>query len=533
MTATAPEATAGDSTAPAAPVGRTIGIARPAAGRLALATLLGAGAVGAAIGLMGTSAWLLSRAAQHPSESALALGIVGVQFFGLSRGFLRYGERLVGHDAAFRLLARLRVRLYQRLEQLAPAGLPAFRSGDLLARVVADIDSLQELILRVLPPFAVAALVGAATVGLVWWLLPAAGLILLVALLMAATLVPWLTGVLTRHHEARDAGARGELAASVIDLIDGAPELTAFGATGAQLQRIGGTDTELTAIASRAAATSGVGLGLTTLLAGLASWGSLVVGVRAVHAGRLHGVLLAVIVLVPLSAFELVAGLPVATQSLQRARRSARGCSPSPRPRCRYANPTRRIRSPRPFDVRARAVRARYPGAAGQALGGIDLDLAHGRRLAVVGPSGAGKSTLASVLVRFLAYEAGSVTLTGTELDRLGGEAARTVVGLVGQDAHLFDTSLAANLRIARRDATDAELRATLDQVGLGAWLHGLPGGLGTEVGRRGRVCPGASASGWPSLGRCWLRSPCWCSTSPRSTSTGPPPTRSPQTCSR
>ena len=154
---------------------------------MTIAALLGAGAIGAGIGLIATSAWLISRASQRPAESSLAIAIVAVQFFGLSRGLFRYGQRLVGHDAAFRALADLRVTTYARLETLAPAGLPAFRSGDLLARLVHDIDSLQDLLLRVIGPFLIALLVGAGTVALVWWILPAAGVILLAALLLAAT----------------------------------------------------------------------------------------------------------------------------------------------------------------------------------------------------------------------------------------------------------------------------------------------------------------------------------------------------------
>src|SRR5271167_3297466 len=220
---------------PEAPLLRTLAIARPAAGRLVLATLLGAGAVAAAIGLIATSAWLISRSAQRPQESALAVAIVAVQFFALARGLCRYGERLVGHDAALRLLSDIRVGVYERLERLAPLGLPAFRSGDLLARLVHDVDSLQDLLLRVVPPFAVALIVGAATVGLVFWMLPAAGLILLLALLVAGTLVPWLTGTLAARTEARQAAVRGELTASVVDLIEGAPELAVNGATAEQL----------------------------------------------------------------------------------------------------------------------------------------------------------------------------------------------------------------------------------------------------------------------------------------------------------
>ncbi len=192
-----------------ATVSRTLAVADHDRRRLATASLFGAGAIGATIALMGTSAWLISRAAEHPPEASLTLAIVGVQFFGLSRGFLRYGERLVGHDSALRALADLRVRVYQRLEALAPAGLPVFRRGDLVARFVGDVDSLQDVILRVVEPFAVAVIVGAATVAALWWILPAAGLVVLVALGVSATAVPWLTGRLARQADAALATARG------------------------------------------------------------------------------------------------------------------------------------------------------------------------------------------------------------------------------------------------------------------------------------------------------------------------------------
>jgi len=476
----------------AAPIGRTLALARPGAGRLVLASVLGAGAVGAAIGLMGTSAWLISRAAQHPPESVLAIAIVGVQFFGLSRGFLRYGERLVGHAAAFRVLADLRVRIYRSLEALAPSGLPAFRRGDLLARMVGDVDSLQDLLLRVVPPFLVALLAGTGVVVLVTWILPAAGLILLAALLLGATACPWLTGVLARRREARLAGARGDLATAVVDLVDGAAELVVYGATDRQLAQIKASDGELTRLAAAASTTAGIGLGLTTLLAGLATWGAVMVGVPAVHAGRMNGVLLAVIALVPLAAFELVATLPAATQALQRAREAAGrvfAVTDAPVPVVEPADPGRLPAAPHGLTLRS--VWAAYPTAPSPALRGIDLCLEPGRRVAIVGASGAGKSSLAAVLVGFLPYQSGSAVLDGggppgIELDRLTGEQVRSVVGLVGQEAHLFDTTLAENLRIGRRDATDAELVAALSRVGLRGWLDGLPRGLTTRVGRDG-----------------------------------------------
>jgi len=470
-------------------VARTLGIARAARGRLAQASLLGAGAIGASIALMGTSAWLISRASQHPSEASLTLAIVGVQFFGLSRGFFRYGERLVGHDAALRMLADLRVRVYERLEALAPAGLAAFRRGDLLARVVDDVDSLQDVVLRVIQPFAVAALVGAATVAAMWWFLPQAGLVLLVALALSATAVPWLTGRLASREESKQATARGELTADVVDLVEGAPELAVMGATDSQLARVDTSDLRLRAMARQGAGTTGIGLGLTTALAGLACWGALTLGVHATHAGSLNGALLAVLALVPLAAFELVSPLPAATQALQRSRLAAGRVfdaidAPAP-----VADPV----APFPLDrltgdhtLVLHGVWATYPGAGHAALRGVDLDLRPGRRVALVGPSGAGKSTLADVLVRFLSTDAGDATLDGVPLERLRPDDVRRIVGLVEQGPHLFNTSLAENLRIGRRLATDADLAEVLARVGLGEWLAGLPDGLATAVGAMG-----------------------------------------------
>jgi thiol reductant ABC exporter CydC subunit len=476
-----------DDHGPQAPLMQTLALARPAAGRLALATLLGAGAVAAAIGLIATSAWLISRSAQRPQESAVAIAIVGVQFFALARGLCRYAERVVGHDAAFRVLSGLRVSVYERLERLAPLGLPAFGSGDLLARLIGDIDSLQDLLLRVVPPFAIALLVGAATVALVWWMLPAAGLILLVALLIAATLVPWLTGALAARTEARQAAARGELTSSVLDLIEGAPELAVNGATEEQLGRAMAADAEVTQLAGMAARTAGVGQGLTSLCVGLAMWGALVVGVSAVHAGQLEGVLLAGIALIPLVAFQMVTALPSATQTLQRVRRSAARVfevMDTPPPVLEPAHPV--ALSPRPHTLRVRDLCFSYPGEDRWALAGVDLDLSPGRRVAVVGPSGAGKSTLAGVLLRFLPYESGSVTLDDVEIASLDGDQYRRVVGLVSQDAHVFDSTLAENLLLAKRDGTEEEIDNALAGARLLDWTNELPLGLATEVGERG-----------------------------------------------
>jgi thiol reductant ABC exporter CydC subunit len=470
-----------------APLASTLAMALPEWRRVTIATLLGAGAVAADIGLIAAAAWLISRAAQRPNEAALALAIVAVQCFGLSRGFLRYGERLADHDAAFRLLAGLRVRVYQQLERLAPAGLASFRRGDLLARVVRDVDSLQDVVIRVIPPFATAVLVGSATVAVMWWLLPAAAVILAVALQLAALVVPVLTGFLAGRREARFAATRGDLVAAMVDLTEGAAELIAFGAADAQVNTIRRRDAELTSISAAFAGTAGIGLALTTLLAGLASWGCLLVGVPAVNSGHMNGTTLAVITLVPLAAFDLVGGLPAASQALQRVRQAAArlievrdAISPVSDPPAGTAVPTGRSR------LQASAVRARYPGDAVYALRGVSLSLPPGGRTAIVGASGAGKSTLAAVLVRFLDYESGSIELGGTSIARLSADDLRSVIGLVSQDPYLFDTSIGENLRMGKRDATVAELSDVLDRVGLADWVDSLPQRLDTAVGAHG-----------------------------------------------
>ncbi len=263
-----------------------------------------------------------------------------------------------------------------------------------------------------------------------------------------------------------------------------------LGAAEDQLARVQRSDARLRTLARRSAGTSGVGLGLTTALAGLASWGALVLGVHATGRGHLDGALLAVVVLVPLAAFELTSPLPAATQSFQRCRMAAGrvfgaldtpGVAGDPPGGATATLPDAGERT-----LTLRGVWASYPGGGRAALRGVDLDLRPGRRVALVGPSGAGKSTLAGVLVRFVAADAGEATLDGIGLERLAGDDVRRSVGLVEQHAHLFDTTLAENLRIGRRDADDAELEAVLGRVGLGDWLAQLPDGLRTEVGPDG-----------------------------------------------
>ncbi|MFF1639129.1 thiol reductant ABC exporter subunit CydD [Streptomyces sp. NPDC058246] len=466
---------------------RVRAMAAPRRGPLTLALLLGSLALGSAVGLMATSGWLISRASQQPPVLYLMVAVTATRAFGIGRAVFRYAERLVSHDAVLRMLADTRVAVYRRLERLAPAGLRTTRRGDLLSRLVADVDAMQDYWLRWLLPAGAGVVVSAASVGFTAWLLPEAGAALAVGLLAAGVGVPLVTGAVARRAERRLAPARGALATQVTDLFTGTAELTVAGALPARTAEARRADTVLTRIASRAATATALGDGLTALASGLTVAATALVGAEAVAAGRLGGVAMAVVVLTPLAAFEAVMGLPLAVQYRQRVRKSAERVyevldAPDP-----VREPERPQPSPAsPFPLRVRGLEARHPGQDRDALGGLDLSLEQGRRIAVVGASGSGKTTLAQVLLRFLDAGAGTYTLGGVDAYAMDGDAVRRLVGLCAQDAHLFDSTVRENLLLARKGAGEAELRDALARARLLDWADGLPEGLDTLIGEHG-----------------------------------------------
>ncbi|GAA4984823.1 thiol reductant ABC exporter subunit CydD [Streptomyces hyderabadensis] len=456
-------------------------------GRLALALLLSSLALGSAVGLMATSGYLISRASEQPPVLYLMVAVTATRAFGIGRAVFRYAERLVSHDAVLRMLADTRVAVYRRLERLAPAGLRRSRRGDLLSRLVSDVDALQDYWLRWLLPAGSAAVVSLAAVGFTAWLLPEAGVVLAAGLLAAGVGVPLVTAAVARRAERRLAPARGVLATRVTELLTGTAELTVAGALPGRTAEARRADGTLTRIASRAATATALGDGLTALVSGLTVAGAALVGAQAVADGRLSGVAVAVVVLTPLAAFEAVLGLPLAVQYRQRVRRSAERVYEV----LDAPEPVREPEAPRqapasPFPVVLKGLSARHAGQDRDALAGLDLTLAEGRRIAVVGPSGSGKTTLAQVLLRFLDPDAGSYTLAGVDAYALAGDDVRRLVGLCAQDAHLFDSSVRENLLLARKDATEGELRDALARARLLEWADSLPEGLDTLVGEHG-----------------------------------------------
>ncbi|WP_406507688.1 thiol reductant ABC exporter subunit CydD [Streptomyces sp. NBC_00212] len=484
---TAEAVTTGGPVAARNPLARVRAAAHGLRGRIALALLLGALALGSAVGLMATSGWLISRASQQPPVLYLMVAVTATRAFGIGRAVFRYAERLVSHDAVLRMLAELRVAVYRQLERIAPAGLRETRRGDLLSRLVADVDELQDYWLRWALPAGVAVVVSVLSAGFTAWLLPEAGAVLAAGLLVAGAVVPFVSGALARRAERRLAPARGMLATRVADLLTGTGELTVAGALGRRTRDVKDADSVLTRIASRAAAATALGAGLSTLTCGLTVAAAALVGVQAVVAGRLDGVELAVVVLVPLAAFEAVTGLPLAVQSRQRVRHSAERVyevldAPAP-----VQEPDVPVAAPAsPFPLELRGLSARYAGQERDALHDFGLRLTQGMRVAVVGASGSGKTTLAQVLLRFLDAQEGAYEIAGSDATRHGGDDVRRLVGLCAQDAHLFDSSVRENLRLARTDATDDDLRAALARARLLDWVDALPDGLDTLVGEHG-----------------------------------------------
>ncbi|WP_030767983.1 thiol reductant ABC exporter subunit CydD [Streptomyces albidoflavus] len=460
---------------------------REARGRLILSLVLGSLALGSAVGLMATSGYLISRASQQPPVLYLMMAVTATRAFGIGRAVFRYAERLVSHDVVLRMLADTRVAVFRRLERLAPAGLRGTRRGDLLSRLVADVDALQDYWLRWLLPAGWAALVSTVSVLFMTWLLPAAGAVLAIGLLAAAVGVPLVSGGFARRAERRLAPARGALATRVAEVLTGTGELTVAGALAHRTARTGDADRELTRIRARGAAANALGAGLTAVITGLTTVAAAYVGIRGVSAGALDGVALAVVVLTPLAAFEAVTALPLAVQFRQRVRRSAERVhevldAPVPVTEPEAAGPAPES----PFPVELRGVAARHPGQARDALTGIDLTVTEGRRIAVVGPSGSGKTTLAQLLLRFLDPRTGSYTLAGASAPGLDGDDVRRLVGLCAQDAHVFDSTLRENLLLADRSATEARLREVLGRARLLEWAETLPQGLDTPVGEHG-----------------------------------------------
>jgi ATP-binding cassette subfamily C protein CydC len=469
--------------------GRLAAVARPPAAPMALTVVLGALAVGFGVALMTTAGYLISRAAEQPPILALTVTIVAVRFFGLARPVARYLERLVAHDAGLQALGRIRSRFYERIEPLAPAQLQQYRSGELLGRMVADVDSLQGLYVRGVGPPLVALIVSAAAVGVTAAVLPAAAVVLAAGLLAGGVLVPLVAAAVSRAAGCRQAAARGELTADLVELLRGAPELVAYGRDGDALERVRASDRELARLARRDALAAGLAEALSILVTGLTVAGVLALAVADADLDR---VLVATLALLALASFDAVSPLSAAARELSETLAAGRRVLELAEREPAIVDPTAPLPAPTaPPVVALEGVTARYPSTEQPAVTSVELRLEPGARIALVGPSGAGKTTVTNLLLRFLDPEEGRVTLAGSDLREYRQEDVRATFALAGQDAHVFNSTIRANLVIGRPEATDGELWDALGRAQLREWVSSLPDALETLVGEEGAQLSG------------------------------------------
>ncbi len=467
---------------------RLIKLAAPFWRRIILAALLGFATIGSSVGLMTTAAYIIAKAALRPSIADLQVAVVGVRFFGISRGLFRYLERNISHDINFRLLARLRVWFYRALEPLAPARLMQYRSGDLLSRIVADVDTLENLYVRVLAPPLVAALVG----GLMWVfmgsLAPSLAITLLIALALAGLGLPLFARQLGRRTGEEMVQVRAELNVAMVDTVQGMADLLAFGQGTRYQEHITALGRQLARLQARMARIAGLHGALGGLLMNLGVLAALVVAIPLIRSAELDGVILAVLILGVMSSFEAVLPLPAALQYLDNSLEAGRRLFEVVDTEPVVPDPPTPASLPAPphgsLDVRE--LTFRYAPNEPPALNKVSFTLPPGGRIAIVGPSGAGKSTLVHLLLRFWDYKDGNVTLGDTEIREYCQDDVRSLISVVSQHTHLFSCTVRENLLLARPEASMEEIVTATQQAQIHDFIHSLPQGYDTWIGDKG-----------------------------------------------
>ncbi|MBN2690827.1 MAG: thiol reductant ABC exporter subunit CydC [Burkholderiaceae bacterium] len=465
----------------------------------ALASLL---TVLANVALMATSGWFIAQMA--------LVGLVGaamdyftpaafIRAMAITRTAGRYVERLITHEATFRLLQELRVWFYRRLEPLAPARLQELRGADLSSRILSDIDALNHLYLRVLVPVGV-ALVGGALVLLMMALFSgrvAASTLLF--LLLAGVAVPLLTFRLGHAPGRALVELRAQLRNAAVDGLQGLGELRIYGGMAQQAQRIGALTDAMIGQQRQLSRATGLSQGLLGLCANLAMWAALLLAIPLVTDASILPAQLPMLALFVLASFEAVLPLPLALQMLGETLAAARRVFSILDARPQIDEPAN-LPTPQwtQADVQIDGLRLRYPGAQGAApvwaLNGLSLHLQAGERVALVGPSGAGKSTLVQALLRFWDYQDGQVRIGGHDLRAWPGEALRAHIAVVSQDTYLFNTTLRDNLMLAKPEATEEDVIAACQAAQLHDFITALPEGYDTWVGEAGMRLSGGQA---------------------------------------
>lgn len=455
--------------------------------RVALSVLLSSITILASVALMGTSAWLISTAAIAVSVADLGVSTVGTRFFGITRAVFRYLERLVSHDVTFRLLAKLRVWFYEKLEPLAPARLMNFRSGDLLARVIGDVETLENFYVRVVSPPLTAIVVGTFTAIFLASFYPLLAPVYLTFYLSLGLFLPILAQTTSRKSAEQTISLRADLQTKLVDGIQGMADLIAYGRADERLAQIAVNANEYGNAQRRMARVTGIHSALGTLLTNLGMWTILFLTIPQIINGEIAGPMLASLTLLTLASFEAVLPLPLAAQMWNSAREAARrlfevvDTEPEIKDDIRYSKIDERVSS-----IEFSNIAFTYPSQSTPALHNLTFDLRPSTSLAIVGPSGAGKSTIANLLLRFWEYEFGEIRLDGESLKTLNQDEVRARCGYVSQNTYFFNTSIYENLRFARKKVTREDVEAACKSVQIHDFIMSLPKSYDTLIGEQG-----------------------------------------------
>jgi len=473
---------------------RLLRLVRPYLGWMLAAGISGLFTVLAGVGLMATSAYLIAAAALHPETYLLMLPITGVRFFGLARGAFRYGERLLGHEATFRILGRLRVWLFERLVPLAPAGLARRHSGDLMARVTQDVQTLEHYFVRVLAPSFVALGTLGLTAAYLWTYRPAFALSFAAFFALAGAAWPLLTLRLGRRPGAAQVASRADLKRHAVDLARGLGELLVYGGAQRRAAALNLAARRLRQAELRLARVEGLGEAGTVFLAHAALWAALWLGVDWVRRGGMEGVYLGVVALATLAAFEAAFALPLAWQTLGAVQAAAGRIFELADADPPVREPAQPKAAASPLPLVFEGMSFRYPDDERRVLNNLDLRLEPGERLLVRGASGAGKTTLTWLLLKFLEPDRGRILMGGIDYRDLRSDELRCRFAVVDQRPHLFAGTLRENLLLGRPDADEPELWRALEQARLADWVRAQPLGLDTLLGEGGAGLSGGQA---------------------------------------
>jgi ATP-binding cassette subfamily C protein CydC len=443
----------------------------------------------ASVGLMAAAGGFLAAMAIAGLAGVLMnyfLPAAAIRLFAVLRTGGRYTERVVSHEATFRLLARLRVWLFRRLAPLSASQLQVHRGADLASRLQADIDVLQHAYLRLFSPVVAAAIGTVVVVGVLALFSVQAALLVLVLLLIAGVAVPELVRRLNSQPSADIVHSKATLRVAVVDALQGMTDLRVQGTVERKAQEIASHGEVLCDHQLRVARFGSLSEHAVGLCASLALWGVALIAIAGVAGGSLVPMQIPLLALAALASFELVMPLPLVMQRIGEIVAAARRIFAVADEEPSIASPTQPSPAPSDASISLRGVRLRYDNAPAWALDDVSLYIASGGRLGIIGSSGAGKSSLARVLLRLWEYQEGEIRLGGHDLRRYRLEDVRSLIGVVSQDTQLFNATIRNNLRFARPDADDGDMERAMRIAQLHEFVTGLSDGYDTWIGEAG-----------------------------------------------